>query len=185
MFCRNCGRQAPQDTAYCSGCGVPLGVGYVHCPSCGGPTQLTTTICSQCGAPVTPATSQGAGTPPSPPGASNSYTPPLPGTATPPPSPYPETGRGYSQSYPPPPNSELKSRLIAGLLGIFLGGLGIHNFYLGNTQKGVIQIIVSLAGGLFTCGLAAIGISIWALVEAIMILSGSINTDGYGRSLKE
>lgn len=182
MFCRNCGRQATQNATYCPGCGVPLGVGYVHCSSCGGPTQLTTTICPQCGTSITPATPQGAGTPP-PPNTGSSYTPP-PGTDTPPAS-YLGTEHGYPQSYPPSPPPELKSRLIAGLLGIFLGGLGIHNFYLGNTQKGVIQIIVSLAGGLFTCGLAAIGISIWALVEAIMILSGSINTDGYGRSLKE
>ena len=35
-----------------------------------------------------------------------------------------------------------KSKLIAGLLGIFLGGLGIHDFYLGNTKKGIIHIIL-------------------------------------------
>ena len=28
-----------------------------------------------------------------------------------------------------------KSKLVAGLLGIFLGGLGIHNFYLGIVLK--------------------------------------------------
>ena len=33
-----------------------------------------------------------------------------------------------------------KSKLIAGLLGIFLGGLGIHDFYLGNTQKAIIHM---------------------------------------------
>ena len=32
-------------------------------------------------------------------------------------------------------NSEAKSKMAAGLLGIFLGGLGIHNFYLGYTGK--------------------------------------------------
>ena len=33
-----------------------------------------------------------------------------------------------------------KSKMAAGLLGIFLGGWGIHNFYLGNTTRGIIQI---------------------------------------------
>ena len=35
---------------------------------------------------------------------------------------------------------EQKSILTAGLLGIFLGGLGIHNFYLGFTGKAIAQI---------------------------------------------
>ena len=39
-----------------------------------------------------------------------------------------------------------KRRLAAGLLGILLGTLGIHNFYLGFTTRGVIQLLVSLIG---------------------------------------
>ena len=41
---------------------------------------------------------------------------------------------------------EQKSKMAAGLLGIFLGGLGIHNFYLGNTGKGVAQLLLSCTG---------------------------------------
>ena len=37
-----------------------------------------------------------------------------------------------------------KSKMAAGLLGIFLGGWGIHNFYLGYTGKGIAQILYSL-----------------------------------------
>ena len=70
-----------------------------------------------------------------------------------------------------------KSRLAAGLLGIFLGGLGVHNFYLGFTSKAVIQILVSF----ITCGLG----SIWGFIEGIMIIAGSINTDADGRPLGE
>lgn len=64
-----------------------------------------------------------------------------------------------------------KSKMAAGLLGIFLGGWGIHNFYLGYTGK----IFVTL----FTCGIGAI----WGLIEGIMILTGSINTDAEGNPL--
>ncbi len=66
-----------------------------------------------------------------------------------------------------------KHRLVAGLLGIFLGGLGIHNFYIGFTTKGVIQIIVTF----ITCGIGGI----WGFIEGILILCGSINADAKGR----
>ena len=75
------------------------------------------------------------------------------------------------------PQGEQKSKLTAGLLGIFLGGFGIHNFYLGKTTRGVVQIIVTLV----TCGAGAL----WGFIEGILILCGSINTDGNGIPLKD
>ncbi len=72
---------------------------------------------------------------------------------------------------------EQKSKMAAGLLGIFLGSIGVHNFYLGNTTRGVIQIIVTLV----TCGAGGI----WGLIEGIMILCGSIKTDAKGVPLKD
>lgn len=83
------------------------------------------------------------------------------------------------------PQTGDKSKLVAGLLGIFLGTLGIHNFYLGYTTKAVIQLVVSIVGGIVTCGIATVGIEIWALVEGIMILTGKINVDGQGNLLKD
>lgn len=77
-----------------------------------------------------------------------------------------------------------KSKLVAGLLALFLGGLGIHNFYLGYTQKGVIQLLVTLLGScLFFIG--PMVTAIWALVEAIFIFTGKINVDGKGNPLKD
>lgn len=69
-----------------------------------------------------------------------------------------------------------KSKLTAGLLGIFLGGLGIHNFYLGYTGKGIAQICLSLCFG--------VG-AIWGLIEGILILTGNINKDAKGIPLKD
>ena len=63
--------------------------------------------------------------------------------------------------------------MAAGLLGIFLGWLGIHNFYLGYTNKALVQLLVSVC----TCFIAAVGMWIWGLVEGIQILTGSINVD--------
>ena len=82
-------------------------------------------------------------------------------------------------------STEQKSKLVAGLLGIFLGSLGIHNFYLGNTNRGLTQLLISLIGGIFTCGVASVAMGIWGLVEGIQILTGTINTDASGNPLGE
>ena len=68
-----------------------------------------------------------------------------------------------------------KSKMAAGLLGIFLGAWGIHNFYLGYTSKAIIQIVVSIV----TCGFGGL----WGFIEGIMILAGSITTDAQGNPL--
>ena len=82
-----------------------------------------------------------------------------------------------------------KSKIAAGLLGIFLGSFGVHNFYLGYTTKAVIQLVLSIVGILTTClfigGLILLGTWIWGLVEGIMILTGKINTDAQGNLLAD
>lgn len=74
-----------------------------------------------------------------------------------------------------------KEKLVAGLLAIFLGQLGIHNFYLGYTKKAVIQLLVSLL--LSWTGVAPVAIWIWAIVEGIKIFQGEI-PDSDGKPLK-
>ena len=59
-----------------------------------------------------------------------------------------------------------KEKLVAGLLGILLGSLGIHKFYLGYTKEGVIMLLVSL----LTCGIGAVVMEIIGLIEGIMYL---------------
>jgi len=73
-----------------------------------------------------------------------------------------------------------KSKIAAGLFGIFLGYFGIHNFYLGYTGKGVAQLLLSTVGLCFTCGFSIVFTSIWGLIEGILILTGSINKDANG-----
>ena len=77
-----------------------------------------------------------------------------------------------------------KSKLVAGLLGIFLGGLGIHNFYLGYTKKAIIQLLLSTVGW-FLFFLGPIISSTWALVEAVFIFIGRIDVDGKGTPLRD
>jgi hypothetical protein len=77
-----------------------------------------------------------------------------------------------------PSGEELKSKLAAGLFGIFFGGFGVHRFYLGYTGMGFTQIFVTL----ITCGIG----HFWGVVEGILILAGStITTDAEGRPLRD
>ena len=58
-----------------------------------------------------------------------------------------------------------EKKVIAGILAIVLGTLGVHKFYLGYTKEGVIQLII----GLVTCGAGGL----IGLIEGIMYLTKS------------
>ncbi|HAM23999.1 MAG TPA: TM2 domain-containing protein [Actinobacteria bacterium] len=95
----------------------------------------------------------------------------VPRQGTPPPPPgYPAPGYG---TVPAP-----KSKVVAGILGILLGGFGVHRFYLGYVGIGIAQIVVTFV----TFGVG----SLWGLIEGILILVGSsITTDAQGRPLAD
>ena len=66
-----------------------------------------------------------------------------------------------------------KSQLVALLLALFVGVLGIHRFYLGYTGIGIIQLL--------TFG----GLGIWALIDLILIITGDLKpkTGDYAKTL--
>lgn len=74
-----------------------------------------------------------------------------------------------------------KSKMAAGLFGIFLGAFGVHNFYLGYTGKAIAQLLITV----LSCFTLSIVSEIWGLIEGILILTGSINTDADGNPLKD
>jgi TM2 domain-containing membrane protein YozV len=69
-----------------------------------------------------------------------------------------------------------RSKVVAGILGILLGGFGIHRFYLGYVGIGILQIIVTI----LTFGVG----SLWGFIEGILCLVGQIN-DVDGRPLRD
>jgi TM2 domain-containing membrane protein YozV len=76
-------------------------------------------------------------------------------------------------------DTELSNKkLAAGLTGIFLGAFGVHKFILagsnsGYTKPAVIMLVVSLAGGVVTCGLASFVMGVIGLIEGIIYLTKS------------
>lgn len=103
--------------------------------------------------------------PVSPPAGGEEPSPPAPASPPPPASPGGQI-----------PGSERK--LIAGILAIVLGGFGVHKFYLGYTNEGIIMLVVTVVVGFglsaITCGLmapAALAMPIIGVIEGIMYLT--------------
>lgn len=60
-------------------------------------------------------------------------------------------------------------KIVAGILGILLGALGIHKFYLGYTKEGVIMLLVTL----LTLGFGGFVMGVIGLIEGILYLTKS------------
>ena len=60
-------------------------------------------------------------------------------------------------------------KIIAGILAIVLGSLGVHKFILGYTTEGVIMLLVTV----LTCGILGIAMSVVGIIEGIMYLTKS------------
>lgn len=92
--------------------------------------------------------------------------------------PYAEPPQSDYRQVHVPYQEKYKSRMIAGLLQILLGLVGfggIGRLYLGYTTLGILQLILPFA----TCFAGAL----WSIIDGIMILTGSVNTDAFGRPL--
>ena len=134
------------------------------CPKCGDRSEVGAIFCKNCGEKLQePSTTQET-----PPPQQNYYE-----------NNYTNNNYGEQQQPQgvPPYGYQRKSKMAAGLLQIFLGGLGIGRFYLGYTGVGVAQLIITIC----TCGFGAI----WGFVDGILILTGSPNVDANGVPLSD
>ncbi len=60
-----------------------------------------------------------------------------------------------------------KNWLVTVLLSFFLGGFGVHRFYVGKVGTGILMLL--------TCG----GVGVWAIIDFIMVLVGAFkDSDG-------
>ncbi len=88
------------------------------CPQCGAPVDANAKKCEYCGAAITQAQEKSAA---------------------------PEVERvvyvKQEQANPERANWPIKNKVVAGILALLLGSLGIHKFYLGQTFKGILYIV--------------------------------------------
>jgi TM2 domain-containing membrane protein YozV len=136
----------------------------MYCKNCGNPIDPNAAVCLNCGC------AKGTGLS----YCANCGQPVAPGAAV-------CTNCGFATTPTSVPNPNAKSKLVAGLLGIFLGCFGVHNFYLGYTGKAVAQVLISV----LSCFSLSFVTGVWGLIEGILILCGNINTDAKGNPLGE
>lgn len=138
---------------YCKNCGNAVDPKAAICVNCGVPVGQGDMYCANCGNQLQPgaAVCMSCGS---------------------------ATGNASVGNYVSP---NAKSKVAAGLLGIFLGSFGIHNFYLGYKTKALTQLLLTV----LSCFMLSEITWIWGLIEGIMILTGSISTDADGNPLKD
>lgn len=71
-----------------------------------------------------------------------------------------------------------RNKILAGLLALFFGALGIHNFYLGFTGKAIAQVLLTCLGWILF-GLGPIAAIIWSIVEGVQILTSNYGTPAH------
>ena len=152
----------------------------MFCRNCGAQVDDQAQFCIRCGASLKEPESAMPPPPPGdvPPPAYGDAPPPPPYGDVPPPPPPPLGATPWTGTEPP------KQKLVAALLGIFLGVLGIHRFYLGYNTIGAVQLALGLLG-IFTCGGTSIVSWVWGIVDGVMILTGSLRTDAKGIPLRD
>ena len=149
MFCPKCGSQVGDDEAFCGNCGNSL-KGTLPTTNVSDVTETQSPIPNQVAAPQAPSININL--------SQN------------------QQNQGVLGAAFANPPQELKSKEVTGLLCIFLGWLGIHDFYVGKTTLGVIKLIL-------TClVVSSFIVGIWVIIDLICILSGSY-CDRWGRPL--
>ncbi|MDR3310816.1 MAG: NINE protein [Oscillospiraceae bacterium] len=97
------------------------------CPQCGAAVEPNARECKYCGEPLAPEQPQ----------------------ASAPQVQYiqqPQVVYVQNQQSPYDPNWPIKSKIVAGILAIIFGGIGIHKFYLGRTGQGILYLIFCWTG---------------------------------------
>ena len=146
VICPNCGAENEPRSNFCARCGAKIPNGRCHCPDCGRTYADDIAYCTNCGAKTVPG---------DPPQRNQEYY----GTY--------EYRENINRRQP---TSE-KDWLVALLLCIIVGTLGVHRFYVGKIGTGILWL---LTFGCFFVG--------W-IVDIVMIASGSF-TDADGLPLK-
>ena len=141
MYCKNCGKPVGDNQEVCLNCGVKVGMGNTHCANCGKEVNPNAAFCMGCGCALNlPTVQEDKETSAQQPKSS------------------------VNKNWIP----EGKDKAVALVLCFFLGFLGIHNFYLGESKKGVFKIITAIA-----CGISVL----FAIIDLVKMLMDTYVVD--------
>ena len=124
---------------FCKNCGVAINDNQAICVKCGVKVGDGSQFCANCGNPVTE-------------GADVCL----------------NCGVVVKKQNAPANYLNGQDKIVMILVTLFLGGIGIHNFMMGETKKGVFKIIMS-----FLCGIGGI----LALIDLVKICMGTYVVD--------
>lgn len=164
-------QQTQRNLTPCPDCGHMVSTAAAACPSCGRPSALPAQPAQPAPFPVAP---QYVAAPVQQVAAPVVYAQPVQFVQ---PVQYvqPLVVAPVYQAVPTLPVGPPKSRVLFIVLALFLGGLGVHNFYAGHHGRGAAQLVITLVtgiGGLYFL------VGIWALVECFVV-----NTDARGQRM--
>ncbi|WP_324024203.1 TM2 domain-containing protein [Maribacter sp. BPC-D8] len=83
-----------------------------------------------------------------------------------------EFSAGAREAFNGGPGGENK-KMLAGILAIVVGSLGIHKFILGYQKEGIIMLVITLVLGAVTCGVGASAMWVVGIIEGIIYLTKS------------
>ena len=145
----------------------------MNCPKCGAQIPDNSSICPQCQANIANGAAQADAAP----------------SGAAPTSAYPENFTGHIKALfgpaalpPPSPaiealrNTPPKSHIVFIILAIFLGALGIHNFYAGYRDRGIAELVIFLVLTAISCGMLGPICLVYVIIDII-----SIKQDAAGR----
>ncbi len=126
---------------YCKNCGKPVDEKAVGCPGCGAAPMTGEKFCHNCG----------------------SATEPIQVMCV-------KCGVDLRKK-PAAAAGSQKNKVTAGILGIILGSLGIHKFYLGYSKEGIIMLLVTVLLAIPTIGLGPAAMGLIGFIEGILYLT--------------
>lgn len=169
MFCKKCNTLLPMGAHYCANCGEKVTEEESNSFTEGANStskEKKTKYCSNCGSLID----------------DDRIICPFCGRSTKSAPKASYTTNSYSNSY----NNNERNNVVAGLLAIFLGTLGIHKFYLGDIGMGIFYIVITCFGFLFL-GIPNLILQVVVFIEGILyLLTDNVTfNENYNKNYKQ
>ena len=140
---------------YCTNCGEQMEDGQAVCTKCGFAKDTGNKYCGNCGAEVQPqqAMCTNCGCPVN-------------------------EAKRQADAAQANANDQVggQDKIVIIIVAVFIGTLGVHNFMMGETKKGLFKLLMSLVGGM-ACGIGVAVSLVLTIMDIVKIASGTYVVD--------